>query len=339
MGYHTTEPIAVLDFASLYPSIIIAHNLVRDKRQREPPVRRAAQLTHSPVFCFIKCYTTYVMPSDQAQLAPDQFQALRATTGTFAFVRASVKKGIVPTILEIFLDERKRVKRQLQTTTDPAVRAVLNGTPVHPRPAHVRALGLTGHGCAHRPPARAQGVGQCHLRVHGGTVVQAAVPPDRRDDNPHRRRHAHARARPHSVCATRTRCPKAPVSAADGRACGPRHRGPLSPWPSATVVYGDTDSVFVRFPDATVPESLVLARRLSEAVTNEFARPIRLEFEKIYFPCLLVNRKRYAGLLWTDAATPARIDVKGLENTSRGSCGVLVGLLDELLRVLLFQDR
>ena len=29
VGYHTNEPVAVLDFASMYPSIIIAHNLVR----------------------------------------------------------------------------------------------------------------------------------------------------------------------------------------------------------------------------------------------------------------------------------------------------------------------
>ena len=53
---------------------------------------------------------------------------------------------------------------------------------------------------------------------------------------------------------------------------------------------------------------------------------------------MLVNRKRYAGLLWTDARAPIRIDVKGLENTSRGSCGVLVDVLDELLRILLLQD-
>jgi len=52
-----------------------------------------------------------------------------------------------------------------------------------------------------------------------------------------------------------------------------------------------------------------------------------------------VHRKRYAGLLWTNASAPDRIDVKGLENTSRGSCGVLVGILDELLRILLFQDQ
>ncbi len=42
-------------------------------------------------------------------------------------MRASVKKGIVPTILEVFLAERKRVKQQLQLATDPALRAVLNG--------------------------------------------------------------------------------------------------------------------------------------------------------------------------------------------------------------------
>ena len=48
-------------------------------------------------------------------------------SGTFTFVRSSVKKGIVPAVLEVFLAERKRVKAQLQRATDPALRAVLNG--------------------------------------------------------------------------------------------------------------------------------------------------------------------------------------------------------------------
>jgi DNA polymerase elongation subunit (family B) len=33
-------------------------------------------------------------------------------------------------------------------------------------------------------------------------------------------------------------------------------------------------------------------------VSAEFVKPIKLEFEKCYWPYLLINKKRYAGLLW-----------------------------------------
>lgn len=42
-------------------------------------------------------------------------------------------------------------------------------------------------------------------------------------------------------------------------------------------------------------------------------RPIKLEFEKIYFPYLLINKKRYAGLLWTNSDKYDKLDTKGVE--------------------------
>ena len=62
----------------------------------------------------------------------------------------------------------------------------------------------------------------------------------------------------------------------------PPTRGPLCPWPGSAVVYGDTDSIFVRFPGTSVPQSLDLARALAAAVTAQFDAPIRLEFEKAW---------------------------------------------------------
>ena len=65
------------------------------------------------------------------------------------------------------------------------------------------------------------------------------------------------------------------------------------------MVYGDTDSVMVDFRVGDVAQAMDLGREAAEHVSATFAKPIKLEFEKVYNPYLLISKKRYAGLLWT----------------------------------------
>lgn len=53
------------------------------------------------------------------------------------------------------------------------------------------------------------------------------------------------------------------------------------------VVYGDTDSVMVKFGVDTVEEAMPLAEKAAEEITKIFPPPIKLEFEKvhIYYLC------------------------------------------------------
>ena len=59
------------------------------------------------------------------------------------------------------------------------------------------------------------------------------------------------------------------------------------------VIYGDTDSVMVRFGVSTVADAMALGQEAAAAVTEKFVKPIKLEFEKVYFPYLLINKKRW----------------------------------------------
>lgn len=99
----------------------------------------------------------------------------------------------------------------------------------------------------------------------------------------------------------------------------------------AEVIYGDTDSVMVKFG----PEDLETVMRLGDGasfhgarrgltrldvgaeaaalVTQSFIAPIKLEFEKVYYPYLLINKKRYAGLYWTKPEKYDKMDSKGIE--------------------------
>uniref|UniRef100_T1GQQ2 DNA polymerase n=1 Tax=Megaselia scalaris TaxID=36166 RepID=T1GQQ2_MEGSC len=79
----------------------------------------------------------------------------------------------------------------------------------------------------------------------------------------------------------------------------------------AVVIYGDTDSVMVNFGVKTLEESMEMGREAAEFVTSKFIKPIKLEFEKVYYPYLLINKKRYAGLYFTKPDKYDKMDCKG----------------------------
>lgn len=79
-GFYTS-PIATLDFASLYPSIMMAHNL---------------------------CYTTLAKKKDLEGL--EEGKDYVKTDDGFFFVKPHIHKGILPQILEELIGARKRAK-------------------------------------------------------------------------------------------------------------------------------------------------------------------------------------------------------------------------------------
>ncbi|KAG0577961.1 hypothetical protein KC19_5G194500 [Ceratodon purpureus] len=97
-GYYD-KPIATLDFASLYPSIMMAYNL---------------------------CYCTLVRAEDQHRLKLAPEEVTKTPSGEM-FVKSSLEKGILPEILEELLAARKRAKADLKEATDPLEKAVLDG--------------------------------------------------------------------------------------------------------------------------------------------------------------------------------------------------------------------
>ena len=100
----------------------------------------------------------------------------------------------------------------------------------------------------------------------------------------------------------------------------------------AEVIYGDTDSVMVKFGETDMSKVMDMARDAAKFVTEQFVRPINLEFEKVYFPYLLINKKRYAGLYWTKTDTFDKMDAKGIVTVRRDNCPLVANLIDTCLR-------
>ena len=75
----------------------------------------------------------------------------------------------------------------------------------------------------------------------------------------------------------------------------------------ADVVYGDTDSIFVKFPTTDLAESIRLGLEAGKAITEQMARrPYKIAYEKTFYPFILFCRKRYVGMKYEEDPNPAK---------------------------------
>jgi len=70
-------------------------------------------------------------------------------------------------------------------------------------------------------------------------------------------------------------------------------------------------------------------------VSQQFGAPVKMEFEKVYFPFLLMNKKRYAGVAWACPEKPGQLDMKGIEVVRRDWCQLVRQVVDRCLHLLL----
>jgi len=77
---------------------------------------------------------------------------------------------------------------------------------------------------------------------------------------------------------------------------------------AAEVVYGDTDSIFIKFPTKDVGHSIVLGTQAAARITEQCRKPYVIGYEKTFFPFILFCRKRYVGMMYEEDAneTPHR---------------------------------
>ncbi|PLW20358.1 hypothetical protein PCASD_21942 [Puccinia coronata f. sp. avenae] len=105
----------------------------------------------------------------------------------------------------------------------------------------------------------------------------------------------------------------------------------------AQVIYGDTDSVMVKFGCSDLATSMKLGAEAADFVSGRFQKPIKLEFEKVYFPYLLISKKRYAGLHWTKLEKHDKMDAKGIETVRRDNCPLVQTVIETCLKKMLIE--
>ncbi|KNA00843.1 DNA polymerase delta catalytic subunit [Plasmodium vivax North Korean] len=266
-GYYI-EPISTLDFASLYPSIMIAHNL---------------------------CYSTLVKNNAEIEgLKQEDVTSIQGKSN-IKFVKRSVKKGILPLIVEELIDARKKVKLLIKNEQNKITKMVLNGRQLALKISANSVYGYTGAASGGQLPCLEVAVS---ITTLGRCMIDKT---------------------------------KETVEKYYSKSNGFEH--------NSTVVYGDTDSVMVKFGTNNIAEAMALGKDAAQRISKEFLHPIKLEFEKVYCPYLLLNKKRYAGLLYTTPERHDKMDCKGIETVRRDFCILIQQMMETVLNKLLIEKN
>ncbi|PPE01222.1 hypothetical protein GOBAR_DD01716 [Gossypium barbadense] len=237
-------------------------------------------------------------------------ECVNRTPSGETFVKPELQKknenlqGILPEILEELLAARKRAKADLKEAKDPLEKAVLDGRQLALKVSANSVYGFTGATVGQLPCLEISS----SVTSYGRQMIE------------------HTKKLVEDKFTV--------LGGYEHNAELPQVKAALS----YLVIYGDTDSVMVQFGVSDVEAAMNLGREAAEHISGTFTKPIKLEFEKVYYPYLLISKKRYAGLFWTNPQKFDKMDTKGIETVRRDNCLLVKNLVTECLHKILI-DR
>jgi DNA polymerase elongation subunit (family B) len=117
----------------------------------------------------------------------------------------------------------------------------------------------------------------------------------------------------------------------------------------AEVIYGDTDSIFIKFsfynPDgseilgkATLPLSIEMGKKVEKDIREIMPEPQALLYEKTMFPFIIFSKKRYIGLLYEDDANKKpKLKSMGVVLKRRDNAGIVKKIYGGIIDILMYQ--
>ncbi|MGB9902672.1 DNA-directed DNA polymerase [Methanothrix sp.] len=275
------ENVIILDYKSLYPTIMMAHNL---------------------------CYSTVVTNERPPEVVKSP------SGGDFA--APSICRGIVPEILRELLEKRTETKRLMKSAGEEE-RAFLDAKQYALKILLNSFYGYSGY-------ARA--------RLYSLALANAVTSFGR-----------------HNIIRTKEMIEEiGSVYIVDGRAMLPAPANAGGRRYDLSVVYGDTDSVFVRVSPGDQDQSIspeeaeLIGRKIAETITSKLPEPMELVFEAFARRAIFLAKKRYA--LWLFERAPGsgwrdRIKVRGMETVRRDWCDLTSKTLRRCLELILKEGR
>lgn len=274
-GLH--ENVIILDYKSLYPTIMMAYNL---------------------------CYTTIIHKKDDLkELGLSKNDIIETSSGSF-FVKKNIFHGIIPSILEYYLLQRINIKKKISEIKDveeihrlqsieTAIKILLNSY-----------YGYTGY---------------IRSRLYDIEVANS-VTSIGRENIENTKKMILKKNNDNSLILKDNK--KIDID----------------------VIYGDTDSIFIKCSindNQSLLEQINTLSNIGKIIANDITlylpKPMELEFEAISKRILLITKKRYAhwvfenkNNIWKDS-----IKVKGMETIRRDWCDLTSSSLRYVLELIL----
>jgi DNA polymerase I len=282
------EDVVILDYKSLYPTIMMAHNL---------------------------CYTTVITGQGPA---PANDHIITAPSGG-RFVSPEVSPGVMPRVLRELLDERTATKNLMKKAGEDERRFL------DAKQNAMKILLNSFYGYS----------GYARARLYSLALANAVTSFGREN-----------------ILRTKKVIDEIEsVYVVDGDVVFKRQ---MTLGKAATkgynlsVVYGDTDSVFVRLMPVgsgaeavSLDDAKLIGKKIAETVTSNLPDPMELVFEAFARRALFLAKKRYAlwvfepmGEVWKD-----RIKVRGMETVRRDWCGLTSKTLNTCLELVLKEGK
>ncbi len=281
------EPISGLDFASLYPSIMIANNYSYETMVKDENYNDIENIK----------YKTISWKENEGEKNEREENVI--------FVQN--KKGILPTILEKLWMERKEIKKEMKLVKN-KIKKETNEEKIKEMENEYEVL--DGFQLAMKVSMNS---------IYGFTGANFGRLPEKR------------------IAAATT---------AEGRRMIRQCKNYLLQNYDCEVVYGDTDSVYVKFKTEHNFESrehmkkiFEISEKAAEELSSLFLKPIEMEFEKVMYPFIIFSKKRYACVIYTNIDNYDYIDYKGIQVVRRDNCPFVKEKSIEIFKLLLIEKN
>ena len=104
------------------------------------------------------------------------------------------------------------------------------------------------------------------------------------------------------------------------------------------VIYGDTDSIFIKFPGLTISEAYEASQKMIKHITLSNPYPMELKYEKVYRPMINMAKKRYSGYKYETPTSQPEIESKGIETIRRDFLPIVTKIMNKVLHLLFIEN-